>query len=98
MRSTSPTAVVFVIWNLVSYKYIILLAILNSGVPVKPTSTSNFPSDVNSPIVLTVSLNNVALFSVIPLVSFKFINISGAVGSAFLLDWIQKFCSCVEKI
>ena len=83
--STAPTAVVCVILNL-SKKLTLLPNTLNSGVPVAPISTSKSPSDVNLPIVLTVSLNTVGLFNVIPLVSFKFMNISDAVGSALLFD------------
>ena len=56
-----------------SKKLTLLPNTLNSGVPVAPISTSKSPSDVNLPIVLTVSLKTVGLFNVIPLVSFKFI-------------------------
>ena len=68
-----------------SKKLTLLPNTLNSGVPVAPISTSKSPSDVNFPIVLTVSLNTVALFNVIPLEVFKFMYISDCVGSAFLL-------------
>ena len=83
--SIGPANCVCVIFNF-SKKLTLLPNTLNSGVPVKLTSTSNSPSAVNLPITLTVSLQVVALFNVIPLVSFKFINISDDVGSALLLD------------
>ena len=83
--SIGPANCVCVILHF-SKKLSILPNTLNSGVPVAPISTSKSPSDVNLPIVLTVSLNTVGLFSVIPATSLKFINISDAVGSALRFD------------
>ena len=69
---------------------------LNSGVPVKLTSTSNSPSAVNLPTTLTVSLHVVASFYVIPAELFSCKNISLACGSAFLFPCNEKFCSVVD--
>ena len=83
--SIGPANCVCVILHF-SKKLTLLPNTLNSGIPVAPISTSKSPSQVNLPIISTVSLQVVALFNVIPAVSFKFMYISDAVGSALLFD------------